>query len=718
MESVAVALQRLLLMRAVVRLSFTEPPAVCDDAFVNNESAPQVGGWASGFGLRGAEPLTRALGLLQGSQPRERLLLTPVGRVLSRLPVDVGVGKMLLLALVFGVQSAAVVLAGAMGLHAPRVQRHGERGQSSSFDHRLGDPFTTHKVYQAWLAERSRRQGGSDAQSRRWAREHGIDERTLFELNKLNVQLCDLLKDGAGRADGAGAGLGGRLRRDRMARLEAAMTGAGAAAGAAGDGGLSTAQRAALQAELAELQQKESLRQRRRLTFEDGEGALVEDERGLGYVAEERTLGGYDSDGDAANASGGEGNWNRELNRRPRKTGKGSGKVRPPKDDGLAERMRRRNLEFELRYGSHSHTTKALEPLSSRQEELLQLVVACALYPNLALPHENNKERSSADCVFHTRQVPFVNLHPSSSFFPEISSALAQHEGLCFGSILQTHMPFMTHVTRVPFLPLVLLGAAVVDVAADCRMLICDEWLQLVFEDAEEVLDLLEEASGLRRSMQHALDQEVADLFQADCDDDVSEDLLSGSFSDAGESAPPRLRQCLEVPAPRLRGKELEDRALAFWRLRIGVASWQPLMPNEYAAFTKGDEAKGGHRSHWLRFGTVSEHSVRPEDCLVSDHLAVAWKCPRCLHTFRFNRKDIQRHQKECDGDGDAKHEASSRSSHVVTSLPDLVSSAPGSARSQADELNSGWRCDQCSACLPIGCSALDILRHRRSHGM
>lgn len=152
--------------------------------------------------------------------------------------------------------------------------------------------------------------------------------------------------------------------------------------------------------------------------------------------------------------------------------------VRLPENDGLAERMRRRNVEFELRYGNHRHTMKALETLTGagpfvvkpptfaasippifqsfrglgtdseipmvgstpqfllrrnqclipgsrspffrglgfpgQQEELLQLVVALAFYPNLALPSENNRERCSAECVFHTRHVPFVNLHPSS----------------------------------------------------------------------------------------------------------------------------------------------------------------------------------------------------------------------------------------------------------------------------------------------------------------
>ena len=54
------------------------------------------------------------------------------------------------------------------------------------FDHRRGDLFTTLRVYQSWLRERSRSEGGSDSRSRRWCREHGLDERLLFEVNKIH----------------------------------------------------------------------------------------------------------------------------------------------------------------------------------------------------------------------------------------------------------------------------------------------------------------------------------------------------------------------------------------------------------------------------------------------------------------------------------------------------------------------------------------------------
>ena len=45
--------------------------------------------------------------------------------------------------------------------------------------------------------------------------------------------------------------------------------------------------------------------------------------------------------------------------------------VRLPENDGLAERMRRRNVEFEMRYGNHRHTMKALETLTGAAYVLL-----------------------------------------------------------------------------------------------------------------------------------------------------------------------------------------------------------------------------------------------------------------------------------------------------------------------------------------------------------
>lgn len=76
------------------------------------------------------------------------------------------------------------------------------------FDHRRGDLFTTLRVYQSWLRERSRSEGGSDSRSRRWCREHGLDERLLFEVNKMHgLKWCKLAEKVKQKLFGAAAGV-------------------------------------------------------------------------------------------------------------------------------------------------------------------------------------------------------------------------------------------------------------------------------------------------------------------------------------------------------------------------------------------------------------------------------------------------------------------------------------------------------------------------------
>jgi len=300
-----------------------------------------------------------------------------------------------------------------------------------------------------------------------------------------------------------------------------------------------------------------------------------------------------------------------------------------------------------------------------------------------------------------------------------------------FGSILQTHMPFMTHVTRCPVLPVSLLCAAIVDVADDCRMLICDEWLQFSFEDPEEAICLLEDAALLRRAIHRALDQQIVDLFEADCDDDVFFEDLAGPDSAAlPAAAPARLLRALwssGVEAAQLRGKDLEDRALALWHRRA-QCRWQTLMPNEYVAFREAS-GKGATTNAqtsgpfcWLRFGTVLD-DLKPDSSLVSDHLAVAWQCPRCRHTFRFTRRDIGQHTSQCDGDGADGHTQPTTAEEVCGEgrgqpAANAAMARPSQETSADQPPAIGWRCDECGSTLPVGCSALDILRHRRSHGL
>lgn len=98
---------------------------------------------------------------------------------------------------------------------------------------------------------------------------------------------------------------------------------------------------------------------------------------------------------------------------------------------------------------------------------------AKVLYPQL--PAAWHKFISDNEEHLPAQWLPFFSFSPGWVFFPPsqvnlyTETLLGPHDALAYGSILQTHMPFMTHVTRCPVVPTALLCAARVDVSTNCR---------------------------------------------------------------------------------------------------------------------------------------------------------------------------------------------------------------------------------------------------------
>ncbi|CAH0725008.1 unnamed protein product, partial [Brenthis ino] len=122
--------------------------------------------------------------------------LTPLGKALSNLPIEVSLAK----ALVVGSASlpphkldSALALTAALGIrsiYTTRAHRDFECENSrkpDESDH--GDPVTLLSLYCAWLKEKSK--GGGRA----WCKRRGIEEQRLYELTKLAAQLKNLLQD-------------------------------------------------------------------------------------------------------------------------------------------------------------------------------------------------------------------------------------------------------------------------------------------------------------------------------------------------------------------------------------------------------------------------------------------------------------------------------------------------------------------------------------------
>ncbi|XP_075241329.1 putative ATP-dependent RNA helicase DHX34 isoform X2 [Convolutriloba macropyga] len=122
--------------------------------------------------------------------------ITALGHLLSHLPVDITIGKMMLMASLFHTVDA--VLNVAAGLSTLSVFTHKSFRSSDAKDlvqpllSNHGDPFTLLTVIGDWL-DRKRRDGNEGA--RRWCRKRGIEEQRLYEINKLKNQFTDILSD-------------------------------------------------------------------------------------------------------------------------------------------------------------------------------------------------------------------------------------------------------------------------------------------------------------------------------------------------------------------------------------------------------------------------------------------------------------------------------------------------------------------------------------------
>ena len=379
----------------------------------------------------------------------ERLLdlqLTPLGRALSRLPVSLNVGRLLLLSLVFDQIHHAVVLAAAMSLHNPFCQRPYAKSDYQLEADDRGDLFTSANVYRTWLAERSSKSGGgfnhgnyksgygknASEKARRWCRLHGVDESRLFELNKNCSQLLDQVSQiGAQQKDEDLDSEDEMLERDRRRRQKYANMD-------------EFNRKKDLRRELQQLKDEDGRRERKLLRMDDSHAHSDDD--------------GLDSGSDR----GGHAHKKKKVRGANVQDGK----------------MRQRNVEFDLKYMQHRHTSLASHEPSKRDFRLMHLCVGLAMWPNIAIPHALNSNRNANDAVFLTKPVDFASLHPRSSIFKECHLLTAE-TCIAYGAILQTQKPYLTHVTPVPLVPTCLMAASRLDTNDTCSMLIVDEWLIL-----------------------------------------------------------------------------------------------------------------------------------------------------------------------------------------------------------------------------------------------
>nr|XP_056701723.1 probable ATP-dependent RNA helicase DHX34 [Euleptes europaea] len=396
--------------------------------------------------------LETAVGYLkhQGALDTEENL-TPIGSLLAELPVEVVVGKMLVLGTLFGL--AAPTLTTAAILSIPSLFMRSGSGRSDPdcatarrpLESPVGDPLTLLNVFDAWVQVKSEKRGGS----RRWCRRRGLEEHRLYEAANLRRQFQELLRD--------------HQLLEPAARPSDAYT------------------------------RQSRLRERREL-----HRLKREHEQGAGRRRKVLRLW----DEQAGSSSGDEGEAERGLDIQDVKfqlrhnvselqaaASVGQGLSRPQL--ALLQLVLGRGLYPQLAVPDPFNSTrKDSDQIFHTKEKAGILLHPTSIFANspelLAQDRGAERHRGAKD---------------------DLSS---HHQILAFVSLLETNKPYLVNCLRLPALQALLLLARSLDTNADCTRVVADSWLELQVPVAEAALQLLSAALRLRASWEKVLEQQLA----------------------------------------------------------------------------------------------------------------------------------------------------------------------------------------------------------------
>ncbi|XP_057684908.1 probable ATP-dependent RNA helicase DHX34 [Corythoichthys intestinalis] len=515
--------------------------------------------------------------------------LTTIGSVLAQLPVDVVIGKMLVLGSLFNLVEPVLTVAAALSVQSPFLRSSQQNPDCATARQPLhcnqGDPFTLLNTFNAWVEVKGERGGGS----RKWCRRRGIEEQRLYEMVNLRRQFKELLKShGLLEAENDDDNLGDRQQR------------------------------------------RERLTERRKLHQMKREHEQQEGTKRKVLRLEEGQDGDFSSGSDAEDAGRG---------RRKKK--------KKHKDDGNVDIQ---EVKFKLRHNVSDlqDAVNASQDLSSRQQALLKLLLCRGLYPQLALPDEHNGTRKDTEQVFHTKSKQGIVIHPTSVFAsdPEVLHVRddardtgrdsSKHQLLAFVTLLETNRPYLSNCVRVPALQALLLVANSVDSNADCSHLVVDGWLELQIKVPEEALKTLSTALNLRAEWERLLQAQLG------------RSLIEEVSQKATQKLSERLVRFLLYTEISYSLQRLS--ALSIQNLYVGPqatselllgAGATPLFPDMEA---KPDPVKGGLRiSNFFTYNCLTDSRDLYSDCL-----RTFWSCPNCDLYMPLTPLERMQHQTTC----------------------------------------------------------------------
>nr|XP_032822700.1 probable ATP-dependent RNA helicase DHX34 isoform X2 [Petromyzon marinus] len=583
--------------------------------------------------------------------------LTPIGRVLATLPLDVLTGKMLLVGCVLGAVEPVLTIAAAMSVQSP-FHRNAHTNpdcsrarRSLESDH--GDPLTLLNVFNEWVQVKS----GGQVPSRKWCKRHGLEEQRLYEIANLQRQFKELLVQ-FGLLGG-----GEEPVRDSVQRVR------------------QHGERRRLH-QLRREHEQRGPQKRKLLRLQDG--GLEEDD------------GGDDGEDDGASGS----SKTIDIQDVKFKLRHDVGRLHASSQSSRGLSRRQLSvLKMVLCSGLYPQLAIPDECNAARKDSdqvfhtrskpfvVLHPTAVFANSPELLAPPEERED---------TRPVTAA---------PRKSGQSHRHQLLAYASLLETTKPYLVNSMRVPALQALLLFARSLDTSADCRRVVADGWLELSLGDAEQAQQVLWAAVQQRESWERLLRSHL---------------LSGGAVATRGVQLGPRLEPQAQARLKETLTEQLAEfleSKVEYTMRRLGGLEMKTLYvgPSEAVnaepdgpglfpmAQSRPHATKGGVAvNSYLTYGCLLRDDIWPQegsDSMYGECLRVFWTCPRCELHMPLTPLERLQHSDACSR-GAEQQEATSQ--------------GPGCTGTMPARLQQLYHCDECGQDLQL--APTEILKHKRSH--
>ncbi|TRY63932.1 hypothetical protein TCAL_10894 [Tigriopus californicus] len=392
--------------------------------------------------------------------------LTVSGRMLSNLPVDVTIGKMLIMGTMFHQVESVLSLAAALSVQSPFTNSAYRDADCvaarRNLDSDHGDPITLLNSYRDWLRIKS----NPSESSRKWCKKRGLEEQRFYEMTKLRAQFKELLEQ---------SGLMEKGHED-MSKL-------------------SSSERAVRHGELKQLRnlkrdilKKEGPRKKKILKMTNLEGVMESED--------------MDDNTDL-----------KDIEFRMKNDGK---KVRDLLEGSKAISYKDLSiLKLIVAGGLYPQFAIADEfnHAKSGADQLFHTRVKPfnVLHPNSIFAA--SPEYLALDSMDIVNMPGFPGKYPVS----------LKHQILVYLSLLETNKPYLVNTLRMPLLQAMLLFAHTIDTNSVFSRFVFDSWVETRFPDIEQAQNILLSASKIRRQWDRLLHLRLLDTM-----DKIDDPVASG----------------------------------------------------------------------------------------------------------------------------------------------------------------------------------------------